>query len=148
MPIYYFDTTALVKRYSPERGTNVVNRLLTKRGRVAILGTPVIPEFYALLAAKAHQGELTRDDWYSVVFKFESECGRGLFQYVAPQPQTYASTKELILEYPYLRAVQALHAALALELRPLRLSVVSSDQRLLEACRPLGLPTINPEEEG
>jgi predicted nucleic acid-binding protein len=63
MPVYYFDTSALVKRYSRERGTKTVNALLAKRGKVAILGSPAITEFYAALAAKARQGELTRDDW-------------------------------------------------------------------------------------
>lgn len=145
MPVYYLDTTALVKRYGREAGTGLVNRLLTKRGKVAVLGTPAIPEFYGLLAAKAHQGELTRDDWYSVVFKFEAECGRGLFHYIAPRQETFATTKRLILDFPFLRGPQALHLALAMELRPLRFSVVSSDQRLLEACKPLGLSAINPE---
>ena len=37
MPYYYFDSTALVKRYSMERGTRVVNKLMVKRGKVAIL---------------------------------------------------------------------------------------------------------------
>lgn len=37
MPYYYFDSTALVKRYSMERGTRIVNKLMVKRGKVAIL---------------------------------------------------------------------------------------------------------------
>ena len=38
MPYYYFDSTALVKRYSMERGTRVVNKLMVKAaGKVAIL---------------------------------------------------------------------------------------------------------------
>ena len=36
MPYYYFDSTALVKRYSMERGTRIVNKLLVKRGKVAV----------------------------------------------------------------------------------------------------------------
>lgn len=146
MPFYYFDSTALVKRYNPERGTRAVNALLSKRGKTAILATPTIAEFYAVLANHARRGELTRDDWYSVVFKFESESDRGLFQYVAPTNQTYLTTKELMLEYPSLQATQAVHLALAIELRPLRLSMVSSDRTLLELCRPLGIKPINPED--
>ncbi len=146
MPFYYFDSTALVKRYNPERGTRAVNALLSKRGKTAILATHTIPEFYAVLGNQARQGELTRDDWYSVVFKFESESDRGLFHYVAPTNQTYLNTKELMLENPSLRSAQAIHLALAIELRPLRLSLVSSDKTLLEMCRPLGIKPINPED--
>ncbi len=37
--------------------------------------------------------------------------------------------------------------ALALELKPLRLTVVSADKQLLAACRPAGLHIVNPEDD-
>jgi|SRR6185436_15413949 len=147
MPVYYFDTSALVKRYSRERGTKTVNTLLAKRGRVAILGSMAITEFYSIFALKARQGELTRDDWYSVLFKFEAEASRGVFQFVTPSSRTFLTTKQFILDHPFLRSSQAIHLALAQELRPLRLSFVSSDRELLELCRPLGITPLNPEDD-
>ena len=147
MPVYYFDTSALVKRYSREQGTKTVNALLAKRGRLAILGSVAIPEFYAALALKARLGELTRDDWYSVLFKFEAEADRGLFQFVTPSSRTFLATKQFILDYPFLRSSQAIHLVLAQELRPLRLSFVSSDRQALELCRPFGITPINPEDD-
>ena len=146
MPFYYFDSTALVKRYCPERGTRVVNALLSKRGKVAVVTTPTISEVYAVLANQAKQGELTRDDWYSVIYKFESEASRGLFQFMTPTIETFLTTKLLTMDNPGLRGAQVVHLALALELKPLRLSLVSADRRLLEACRPLGIKPINPED--
>jgi predicted nucleic acid-binding protein len=147
MPFYYFDTSALVKRYSRERGTRTVNTLLAKRGKVAIVGAVAITELYSALALKAREGELTRDDWYSVLFKFEAESNRGLFHYITPSSRTYLTTKQMILDNPSLRASQAVHLALAIELKPLRLSFVSSDRQVLELCRPLGLAPINPEDD-
>jgi len=38
MPYYYFDSTALVKRYSRERGSRIVNSLMTKREKTIIIG--------------------------------------------------------------------------------------------------------------
>ena len=146
MPYYYFDSTALVKRYSAERGSRAVNALLSKRGKVAIIPTPTICEFFSVLGNQAKEGDITRDDWYSVVFKFETETDRGLFHFITPTEQTYLSTRELILEYPHLRSTQALHLALALELKPLRLSMVSADKKILELCKPLGIKPINPED--
>ncbi len=146
MPFYYFDSTALVKRYSAERGSRMVNGLLAKRGRVALVSTPTLNEFYSVLANQAKQGDLTRDDWYSVVFKFEVESDRGMFNFISPNNQTYLSAKELNMEFPSLRSAQAIHLALALELKPLRLSMVSADKALLETCRPLGIKPINPED--
>jgi len=147
MPYYYFDSTALIKRYSPELGTRIVNSLLTKRGNSAIIGATALAEFCSCLARKTKQGELTRDDWYSVLFKFESESERGAFHYVAPSNRTFATTKRLALEYPHLQAPQLIHLALAMELRPLRISLVSADKQLLAACRPLRVHTLNPEDE-
>ncbi len=146
MPFYYLDSTALVKRYNPERGTRVVNALLSKRGKTAIVATPTIAEVFAVVANQASQGELTRDDWYSVVFKFESDCERGLYSFITPTNQTFLIVKELMLDHAALRASQILHLALALELKPLRLSMVSADKKLLDACRPYGIKPINPEE--
>lgn len=147
MPYYYFDSTALVKRYSMERGTRIVNKLMVKRGKVAILPTWTVTDFYSVLSNRAQSGEITRDDCYSVIYKFEIESQQGLYQFLTPTMQTYLATKELALEYPFLRSPQVLHLALALELKPLRLTVVSSDSQLLEASRSAGLHIINPEED-
>jgi len=147
MPYYYFDSTALVKRYSMERGTRIVNKLMVKRGKVAILPTWTVTELYSSFSNRAQQGEITRDDCYSVIHKFERESLEGLFQFVVPTLQTYLATKELVMEYPFLRAQQVMHLALALELKPLRLTVVSADVQLLTASKAAGLHIINPEED-
>ena len=147
MPYYYFDSSALVKRYSMERGTRIVNKLMVKRGKVAILPTWTVTEFYTTLTTRAQQGEITRDDCYSVIYKFEIESKAGLYQFVSPSMETYLATKELAMEYPFLRAMQVMHVALALELKPLRLTVVSADPQLLAASKAAGLHVINPEED-
>ena len=84
MPYYYFDSTALVKRYSMERGTRIISRLMVKRSKVAILPTWSVTDFYTAFANRAHHGEITRDDCYSVIHKFERESQEGLYSFVAP----------------------------------------------------------------
>ena len=83
MPYYYFDSTALIKRYSMERGTRIVNKLMVKRGKVAIVPTWSVTDFYSVLCARAHEGQITRDDCYSVLYKFEVESKQGLYQFIA-----------------------------------------------------------------
>ncbi|MCP9448791.1 MAG: type II toxin-antitoxin system VapC family toxin [Nitrospira sp.] len=147
MPYYYFDSTALVKRYSMERGTRIVNKLLVKRGKVAVLPPWSVTDFYTAMTTRAQEGKITRDDCYSVLYKFEIESKQGLFHFIVPTVTTYLSTKELALEYPFLRSQQVMHLALALELKPLRLTVVSADAQLLAASKTAGLHIINPEED-
>ncbi len=147
MPYYYFDSTALVKRYSMERGTRIVNKLMVKRGKVAIIPTWTVTELFSSFSNRAQQGEITRDDCYSVIHKFEKESMQGLFTFIAPTMDTYLATKELVMEYPFLRAQQVMHLALGLELKPLRLTVVSADTQLLAASKTAGLHIINPEED-
>ncbi|WP_455371674.1 type II toxin-antitoxin system VapC family toxin [Petrachloros mirabilis] len=147
MPYYYFDSTALVKRYSMERGTRIVNKLMVKRGKVAIIPTWTVTELYSSFCNRAQQGEVTRDDCYSVIHKFEKESAQGLFQFISPTMETYLATKELAMEYPALRTLQVMHLALALEMKPLRLTIVSADVPLLAASKTAGLHIINPEED-
>lgn len=147
MPYYYFDSTALVKRYSMERGTRIVNKLMVKRGKVAIIPTWTVTELYSSFCNRAQQGEVTRDDCYSVIHKFERESAQGLFQFISPTMETYLATKELAMEYPALRTLQVMHLALALEMKPLRLTIVSADVPLLAASKTAGLHIINPEED-
>ena len=99
MPYYYFDSTALVKRYSMERGTRIVNKLLVKRGKVAVVPTWSVTDFYAMMSTRAQEGHITRDDCYSVFYKFETESKQGLFSFIVPTLDTYLRTKELVLEY-------------------------------------------------
>src|SRR5438552_9918965 len=123
MPYYYLDSTALVKRYSMERGTRIISRLMVKRSKVAILPTWSVTDFYTAFANRAHHGEITRDDCYSVIHKFERESQEGLYQFIAPTVQTYLATKELALEYPALRSPQVLLWQLPLDLKPFRWTV-------------------------
>jgi hypothetical protein len=78
MPYYYFDSTALVKRYSMERGTRIISTLMVKRGKVAILPTWSVTDFYSAFSNRAYHGEITRDDCYSVIHKFERDSLEGL----------------------------------------------------------------------
>jgi hypothetical protein len=130
-----------------ERGTRIVNKLMVKRGKVAILPTLSVTDFYAVLSTRAQEGKITRDDCYSVLYKFEIETKQGLYQFIAPTMGTYLATKELVLEYPFLRSPQVMYLALAVELKPLRLTVVSADTQLLAASKTAGLHIINPEED-
>src|SRR5947208_13799080 len=109
MPYYYFDSTALVKRYSMERGTRIISRLMVKRSKVAILPTWSVTDFYTAFANRANHGEITRDDCYWVIHKFERQSQEGLYQFIHPTVQTYLPTKELALEYPGRRSAQAFH---------------------------------------
>jgi hypothetical protein len=120
---------------------------MVKRGKVAIVPTWTVTDLYATLATRAQEGQITRDDCYSVIYKFEIESNQGLYQFIAPTMGTYLSTKELVLEYPFLRSAQVMHLALAMELKPLRLTVVSADTQLLAASKTAGLHIINPEED-
>ena len=89
MPYYYFDSTALIKRYSMERGTRIVNKLMVKRGKVAIVPTWSVTDFYSILCARAQEGQITRDDCYSVLYKFEIESKQGLYQFIAPKMEKF-----------------------------------------------------------
>ena len=146
MPYYYFDSTALVKRYSMERGTRIVNKLMVKRGKVAILPTWTVTELYSAFSNRAQQGELTRDDCYSVIHKFERESAQGFSIHRAyhAHVSVYERTDDGI---PWFKDAAGVAFSVGIGAKALRLTVVSADTQLLSASKTAGLHIINPEED-
>ena len=57
MPLYYFDTSALVKHYHMEAGTDAVDRLIAEPGaRLAIVRLTLV-ETVSVFALKVRTGE-------------------------------------------------------------------------------------------
>ena len=146
MAYYFFDTTALAKRYCLELGSNKVNEIFHEKKNRVILGEPAVTEFFSTLNKKVRRNEITRDDFYTVVYKFESELEKGLFHFIDVTPQVIKNSKLLLLYHSFLRFSTALQLALAVEVFALKPTVVTSDAHFLEISKISGFKTLNPEK--
>jgi predicted nucleic acid-binding protein len=146
MHYFYFDTSALAKRYSPETGSKKVDSIIKDKANIVVIGNIAITEIYSALSKKYRIGEITHQDFLSAIYKFEKDISKNIYHFLEVDNQTINTTKILILTYPKLRTYDSIHLALSLELSELNPTVVSSDTVLLKTCQSEGLKVINPEQ--
>ena len=146
MAYFFFDTTALAKRYCLELGTHKVNEILHEKRNQVIFSECAVTELFSTLNKKVRRNDLTRDDYYTVIYKFESEVEQGLFKIIDMSPLVIRNSKLLLLQHPFLRFSTALQLSYAIELFALKPTLVSSDIHLLEASKLSGFKILNPEK--
>lgn len=127
----FFDSSALVKRYLEESGSEKVERLCLKSTQI-IVSITCLPEIISALNRKKREDAVSSQEYAimkeRLLLEFEEYLSCPL------TPQVIAATVA-ILERFSLRAMDAIHLACAMEVSP-RL-FVSSDVRQLEAAKKL-----------
>jgi len=146
MRYFYFDTSALAKRYSPERGSEQVDTLLIDTENVIVLGNIAITELYSALSKKLRTREISNQGFLAAVYRFEKDISENRYRFLEVDNGIITASKTLILAHTGLRTCDALHLALALELYELNPTIVTCDAVLFEACRAEGLKVLNPEQ--
>ncbi len=69
--LYYFDSSAAVKRYAPERGSEWIRSIVDPaEGNTVYLGQVGVVEIAAALSRKARTGELTLEDYDAALWLF------------------------------------------------------------------------------
>jgi len=140
----YLDTSALIKRFVAEAGSDAIRRLFTAREPIATAKI-AYAEVHAALARRHREGDLSRDGYAGACARFE----RDWHSYVRIElhDEVLVTARRLIARHP-LRGYDAVHLASALSLRDALgedPTFLASDERLLKAARAERLPTLNPE---
>ena len=146
MASVYLDTSALLKLYVSEEGTERVVSVAEEaaEGRIVILDlTPV--EARSAIRRREREGDIAATDADRVLKQIEHDCSMTFLM----QPSTSAVIEEaarLIDRHP-LRAYDALQLAgclVASESMPEPVTFVCADTRLCDAAASEGLTTLNP----
>lgn len=149
MPIFYLDTSALVKRYRTEQGTEVIEALLANplpedRFFVSFLS---IIELTSGVLRLTKGGQLSEDTANEILARFRRDL-RELFR-VWPLNEEVAVSAVTVVEEHKLRSADALHLATAQRIASLapgaQTVMVSSDSELLRAAGVAGLITLDPQ---
>lgn len=133
----YLDTSALIKRYIWESGSEQVRQLF--RHNVIIITSKIAyAEIYAAFTRRMRKGHLARVRYGQICRLFELEWPAYLI--VEVHDEVLHLSRDLIKKYP-LRGFDALHLASAKSLRqhlktPITLG--GADQRLLESAKAEG----------
>jgi len=151
--LYYFDSSAVVKRYAPERGSEQVNAIVESTENTVYLNQIGVVEVAAAFARKARTQELTIEDYEAALWLFLADVADHEFEVVPLNDRTVELAVELTRQHP-LRGYDAVHLATAAAMKtalqetelPPSLVFVSADQTLCKAAQDEGLYTINPNE--
>jgi len=144
--LYYLDTSAVVKLYIREPGTERILRLASRQAdhRLALLALTAV-EFRSAVRRRERSGDIDHDGAAQTVAKFERHLESRFLRQTLSEPVVDIALG-LIDRYP-LRAYDALQLAGCLALRAVAggddPSFVCADQTLLDAARSEGLSIID-----
>lgn len=142
----YLDTSALIKRYIVEKGSNPVRDLLRQEGSAAT-ATVAYAEIYSGLTRRFREGYVSPKFYAIACHEFEQDWSDYLK--IELTRELLVVARDLIQRHP-LRSFDAIHLASALSLmRKLGegVTIVAADGRLLHAAAAEGLLAVNVEKE-
>ena len=142
MPLYYLDTSALVKRYHLELGSERVDRLFGDPTASFFTANLTLTELTSALDRKVQDGTVTADAVAMVMAVVAQDFLESIWlidleRHHIPQSQA------LIRRY-HLRTLDALHSAVLLTARTATPILVSADRRLLSAAAEEQVAVLDP----
>ena len=140
----YCDTSALLKLYVPEPGSDEFNRTVEGRNDL-LVSDLVITEIVSGLARRVRQGTVTQETARRVQHDIVGRLDDGVYRRVELTRDVHRQAEHLLLSLTAtpLRAGDALHLAMATSARAA--SLASFDGRLRAAARSVGLVIYPPE---
>jgi uncharacterized protein len=131
--IYYFDSSALVKRYIQENGSEYINQIISDLDNALFTAEITLAEVAAVIAAK-HRAPGGIADLYFLV-----ATERAIIDYAVQLSQQYR-----LRGYDAVQLATALSVQQVLQDADLNLIFVASDQDLLQAAQAKGLAIADP----
>jgi predicted nucleic acid-binding protein len=147
---YFLDTSALVKRYVPERGTDWILSITDPAAGYSLSIAQITwVEVLSALGRRQREGSLSAGELDIIVQKFREDC-ENLYRIIDVDPALVESAGQLVIQYP-LRAYDAVQLASALRVRDIfaptpdiQLVFVTADVRLINIAQTEGLLADNP----
>lgn len=142
--IYYFDTSALVKIYHQEAGSQTVRAIYGSAKEQIVISNLAIPETFSTFHRKRRESLISKKDALAISRKFFADSTTQFT--VTPLNQSHILLSLNLIDRQALRTLDALHLASALLLRPLKITFVCADNELVDAAMREGLVCLNPEQ--
>lgn len=143
MALYYVDTSALVKRYHIEQGSDSVDRLFADASAGLVTANFTLTELASALDRKCQEGLLTGEGLAQVLAVAARDVLAEFWLLELDRAHVRLS-QSLILSH-HLRTLDALHLAVIVSIKDLQPVLVSADVRLLQAASREGIELLNPE---
>lgn len=149
MARYFFDTSALVKRYHAEPGTQAVDAMFAESRAVFVVSRLALVECVSAFCLKVRSGEIDASEVPLMRKSLMGDVTRGTLSVSRLLVDHLKLAESLLLQHGprcRLRALDAVHVAVAVDLFSTQKidTFVSADDLQCEIARLEGLPTINP----
>jgi predicted nucleic acid-binding protein len=147
---YFFDSSALIKLYHPEVGSQQVAAMFAQPNRRIVISRLAGVELHSALALKMRTGHLNGEESAALRIRFLDDVANGALALVSVGDSHYLTAEGLIIRYGDrlgLRTLDALQLAVALDVQN-RVGVeafVAADKALCEVAALEGLDVLNPE---
>lgn len=143
MPLFYVDTSALVKRYHVELGSEWIDRLFADPDAALVIADFALTELTSALDRKCQDGALSPDGLTQILAVAAREVLEEFWVLEVGRGQIRRS--QLLILQHHLRTLDALHLAMLVSIKELHPVLVSSDTRLVQAAEREGIQVMNPE---
>jgi uncharacterized protein len=145
MPRYFFDTSALIKLYHQEDGTERVDELVEKEQPTIVISDLTAVEMVSALAKKVRTQEITAETFYTAVAAFEQDVAA--FENHSTTLEIMLAARQLLKNRGLsdgLRTLDALQLAAALSAHKWEVLdlFIASDRRLTTVAKQESLPTL------
>lgn len=150
MPVFYLDTSAIVKSYHSERGSKVIDEMLGNSAPQDQLHTSSLTLLEGISAIErlADLGQLDKALARSALARFRRDIYER-FHLWPISNEIIGKAASIVGQYK-LRSADAIHLATALSISLLvpatQTVMVSSDRRLVRSARAAGLPVLDPAD--
>jgi uncharacterized protein len=155
MVIHFFDTSALVKHYVPEKGTRKVRRLVDDAradpgGTRLYLSRIAFPESISAVTRRRHRGTITEGEGKTFLHAiYRDFTSPTLFFTIVEASAVIVDQAALLVAQHKIRGFDAVHLAAALSTQrfmrpPDRFFFVTSDLALAQAAQAAGVATLDP----
>ena len=151
MPIYYLDTSAVMKRYKSEIGSNVVEELFMglTSSEFLITSQLTVLEANSVVARHLEGPAIIRREYRTMRERLIRDMRDYQVTIIPVQSELVAEAASAVFDYP-LRTLDALHFTSAVmlvrELRGQDIYMVSADREIIEACDAYGILTLDPSD--
>jgi predicted nucleic acid-binding protein len=144
----FLDTSALVKYYHPEAGTQEVTRIIEGPGSRHYISRLSMVEMVSAFAVKFRLGQIDEHGFADLRRRFYHDIGQGRFRVMPVTTTRYQAAMQLIEKHfrISLRTLDALQLAVALALSHQGMidHFVCADQRLCDTATEEGLSVSHP----
>ena len=148
--VYFFDTSALVKRYHREIGTAVVDAAFDDKDTTRMISDISVIEFHSAFARKVRTGEITEEDFRRTIKEMAEDIRSGVIELAFFGDSEKKEAAALIEKYGLSRNLRTLDAMQLAVMKRLGLQVTPhvycADRSFAALVKEEGLLVINPEE--